>query len=104
MVNVDPLGAVIYLSPKVSKSLFAQLYLLDDVFENYPTIKLANVESEPVIKSLQSQGMNFGEFVYFNGFRGPIKIWEVNYPANIVAHEEFTRVSGEYAEFDYLFL
>ncbi|MCK4553257.1 hypothetical protein KAT80_03565, partial [Candidatus Pacearchaeota archaeon] len=104
MVNVNPYGAVIYLSPKVSKSLFAQLYLLDDVFENYPTIKLVNAEPDPVIKTLKAQGMNFGDFVYFNGFRGPIKIWKVDYPEDIIAREEFTRSSGEYAEFDDLFL
>jgi len=104
MVNVNPYGAMIYLSPKVSKSLFAQLYLLDNVFGNYPTIKLANTESDPAIKTLKSQGINFGEFVYFNGFRGPIKIWKVDYSPDVVAHEEFIRTSGEYAEFDGLFL
>ena len=103
MVNVDPYGAVIYLSPKVSKSLFAQLYLLDDVFKNYPTMKLVNAEPDSAIKTLKAQGMNFGDFVYFNGFRGPIKIWEVDYPADVIFREEFTRVSGEYAEFDNLF-
>ncbi len=103
MVNVDPYGAMIYLSPKVSKSLFAQLYLLDNVFENYPTIKLANAEPDSVIKTLKAQGINFGNFVFFNGFRGPIKIWEVDYPEDIIAREEFTRSSGEYAEFDDLF-
>ena len=101
-VNVDPYGAVIYLSPKVSKSLFAQLYLLNDVFGNYPTIKLAHNELDVVVQSLRSQGVRIGDFVYFNGFRGSIKIWEINYPSNIIIHEEFTRTSGEYAEFDYL--
>jgi len=100
MVNVNPYGAMIYLSPKVSKSLFAQLYLLDDVFDNYPTLKLINSESDSVIKTLKSQGMRFGDIVYFNGFRGPIKIWEVDYPKEIIAHEEFIRPTGEYAEFD----
>jgi len=102
-ISMDPLGAMIYLSPKVSKSLFAQLYLLDDAFENYPTVKLAHSEPDPVVKSIRAQGMNFGNFVYFNGFRGPIKIWEVNYPSDVVAHEEFTRTSGGYSEFDNLF-
>jgi len=55
------------------------------------------------VKSIRSQGANFGDFVYFNGFRGPIRIWEVDYPENIVAREEFTRLSGEYAVFDNLF-
>ena len=24
-----------------------------------------------------------GEFVYYNGFQGPIKIWEIEYPSDI---------------------
>lgn len=99
-ISVDTSGAVIYLSPKVSKSLFAQLYLLGDAFENYPTLKEAHSESDYIVKSLRSQGLNLGEFVYFQGFRGPIKIWEVNYPEEIVAYEGFTNLSGGYAKFD----
>ncbi len=101
-VNVDPYGAVIYLSPKVSTSLFAQLYLLNDVFENYPTIKLAHNELDIVVKSLRAQGVKIGDLIYFNGFRGSIKIWEVGYPQKMIVPEEFTRKAGEYAEFDYL--
>jgi hypothetical protein len=98
--NVDVTGAAIYLSPKVSKSLFAQLYLLDDYFENYKTVKLAHSEEDFVVKSLRSQGVNAGEFVYYQGFRGPIKIWEVNYPENVIEREEFLKMTGEYAELD----
>ena len=102
-VAVNPYGSVIYLSPKVSKSLFAQLYLMDDVFGKYPTVKLVKSELDPVVQGLNAQGMKMGDFVHFNGFRGPIKIWEINYPENIIVREEFTRPSGEYAEFDDLF-
>ena len=31
---------------------------------------------------------------------GPFKIWEIDYPSNIIAREEFVRLDGEYAEFD----
>ena len=101
-VNIDRTGAAIYLSPRVSKGLFAQLYLLDDPFEKYPTINLAYAEQELLIKNLNSQGANLGEFVYFNGFRGPIKIWKIDYPSNIIAREEFLRTDGGYGEFDNL--
>jgi hypothetical protein len=40
--------------------------------------------------------------MYYGGFRGPIKIWEVTYPENIIAKEEFLRLSGEFGEFDTL--
>ena len=99
-IQIDKMGTVIYLSPKVSKSFFAQLYLLNDVFDNYETIRLVHSQPGQVVSSFGSQGANFGEFIFFQGFRGPIKIWEVSYPSNILAKEEFIRLNGEYAEFD----
>jgi len=101
-IQFDDFGAVIYLSPRVSKSLFAQLYLMDDPFNKYPTVKLAHSEPDPLVGSLNMQGANIQDFIYFNGFRGPIKIWKVDYPDNIIAREEFFRTSGGYAEFDNL--
>jgi len=100
-ISVENLGAVIYLSPKVSKSLFAQLYLMNDPFNNYPTIRLAHSQDDPAIASLKAQGLNFGEFVFFRGFRGPIKIWDTrDIPDNILIIEEFLRRQGDWAEFD----
>jgi len=105
--SIDPMGALIYLSPKVKDGLFAQLYLLDDAFENYPSIKLVHEEYDSVVKSLKIQDASIvDEFIYFNGFRGPIKIWDVSdIPSDILEFEGF--YSGEfvdkYAQFDYLF-
>ena len=99
-IQIDNFGSVIYLSPKVSKSLFAQLYFLNDAFENYKTITLEHSENDPFVTNLNSQGANIKDFVYFQGFRGPIKIWKVDYPSNIIEKEEFLRTSGKYAELD----
>jgi len=101
-LNIDNFGTAIYLSPKVKDSLFAQLYLLDDVFNNYPTMKVAHSEQDMAIIELNNQGANIGDRIYFNGFRSAIKIWEVNYPDNILVREEFLRTKGEFAEFDNL--
>ena len=101
-LQVDNIGAAIYLSPKVSQSLFAQLYLMDDPFNNYPTVKIAHSEPDLFVGSLNSQGANIEDFVYYQGFRGPIKIWKVDYPSDIIEREEFLRTSGDYAEFDNL--
>ncbi len=98
--QIDNFGSIIYLSPKVSRGLFAQLYLMDDPFEKYPTIELVHGEQEEIVQILNSQGAGIDDFVYFSGFRGPIKIWKVDYPENILAREEFLRREGEYAEFD----
>lgn len=100
-LNFEKMGSIIYLSPKVSKSLFAQLYLLDDVFEKYPTVKLVKSEKNNLMKEIEKY--YDGEFVYYGGsLQGPIKIWEVNYPEKIVAHDEFLEKSGEYASLDNL--
>ncbi len=100
--QVDNLGAIMYLSPKVSRSLVAQVYLLNDAFNNYETLELVHAEPSQNIAYLNSQGANLEDFVYFNGIEGPIKIWKVNYPENIITREEFLRTSGGYAEFDNL--
>ncbi len=96
---IDYTGAIVYLSNKTQNSLFAQLYLLDDPLNKYPTIKISHLEQDPIIDYLNSQGANL-DFVYYGGFRGPIKIWEVAYPENILVKEEFLKMSGEYGELD----
>ncbi len=101
-VQMDNLGAGIYISPKASDGLFVQLYLLDDPYGRYGTVKLAHAEQDPIITELNAQGAGIKDFLFFNGFRGPIKIWKVDYPQNIIAREEFLRTDGSYAEFDNL--
>ncbi len=99
--NLDRMGAAMYLSEKVKDGLFAQLYLMDDPNNLYPTFELAHSQSDPVVEYLKVQGFE-QEFVYYSGVRGPIKIWKTNYPEDILIREEFLRTSGEYAEFDNL--
>jgi dolichyl-diphosphooligosaccharide--protein glycosyltransferase len=99
--QINNFGSVIYLSPKVFKSLFAQLYLMDDPFNEYSTVKIAHSEDSELISSLKSQGFH-GDFIYYNGFNGPLKIWKVTYSDDVLARDEFLRTDGEYAEFDNL--
>jgi asparagine N-glycosylation enzyme membrane subunit Stt3 len=99
-IQMDPAGAAIYLSERTRNSLFAKLYLMNDPLNEYPGVELAHREHDYVVSSLNAQGANLGEFVYFQGFRGPIKIWKVEHQENIIAREEFIRASGEFAEFD----
>jgi asparagine N-glycosylation enzyme membrane subunit Stt3 len=88
-VNINPIGAAIYLSEKTKDTLFSQLYLLDDPENKYPTVTIAHVEDDFIVKSLKQQGLNLGDFLYYQGLRGPIKIWEINYPENILTRKEF---------------
>lgn len=99
--EIDEQGAMIYLSDKTRNSLFAKLYLMNDPLNEYPTLNISHIEYDSVIKYLNSQGENL-EFIYYGGFRGPIKIWKVEYPENIVTEEGFLKLSGDYAEFDNL--
>jgi asparagine N-glycosylation enzyme membrane subunit Stt3 len=101
-VSADNLGAGIYLSERVQSSLFARLYLMNDVQNQYPTIKVAHTEDDYVVKILKAQGMDLGEFVYFNGLRSPLKLWKTEYPSNILPNEGFMAESGEYGAADSL--
>jgi len=103
-IQLDPTGAMIYLSPKVAKSLYAQLYLLDDAFENYPTVKLVHTENSAVVSQIQTYNMTNSEFVYYNGLQGPIKIWETGYPDDTQEVPAFYEpLNGEFAGLDKYF-
>ena len=79
-------GALIYLSSRVVNSNFAKFYLYGEEDE---TFTLAHSQDDIVVESLKSQGLNVKNFVYYRGFRGPIKIWELNYPKNTKINVEF---------------
>jgi asparagine N-glycosylation enzyme membrane subunit Stt3 len=87
--EIDPLGAAIYLSEKTRNSLFAELYLMDDPLERYPTIEIAHSEDDYFVKMIKMQSPDFGDFLYNQGFRGPIKIWDTReIPEEIVFIQE----------------
>jgi len=67
-----------------------RLYLYD---EDNDSFKLAYTEDDQIISSLESQGLEIGDFAYFQGIRGPIKIWEITYPEDIEFKEEFIDVN-----------
>ncbi|MBU3923739.1 MAG: hypothetical protein KJ592_02385 [Nanoarchaeota archaeon] len=101
--SVDQMGAAIYLSQKVSRSLFARLFLMDDVFNEYETIELAYIEDDQVVKALRAQGVSLsGDFIFYNGFRGPIKIWNTEViPEEIKIVPEFKEpFSGTFGALD----
>jgi hypothetical protein len=101
-VQLNNIGAAIFLSEKVSDGLFARLYLLNDPFKQYTTISVAHTQQDQVVDILRSQGAAVGEFIYFNGLRAPLKIYKVDYPNETLIKEEFLSLSGGYAELDNL--
>ena len=84
-IQVEKNGALFYLSEKVVKSQLARLYL----YGEEDRFKLVHTEDDFIIKSLKSQGLKIGDFAYYRGFRGPIKIWKIDYPRNIKFEKKF---------------
>jgi len=101
-IQLDPLGAALYLSPKVREGLVGQIYLLGDALDNYPTLEVAHTEDDPIVAALKSQGAGIGEFIYYQGVRAPMKIWKVSYPEDVIIREEFLEKDGDYATLDNL--
>ncbi|MCA9485444.1 MAG: hypothetical protein KC506_01215, partial [Nanoarchaeota archaeon] len=95
-LQLDRYGAMLYLSRRTVDSQLARIYLYGE--EN--AFKLVHSEDDFLVSQIKSQNPSFGEdFVYYGGFRGPIKIWEIEYPADIEYKEEFidTRYPEELA-------
>ena len=84
----DMEGAVMYLSEKSKDSLVSKLYLMSDVNNDYTEL------------SLEYAGGSYPFPFYYQGFRGPIKIWSIGDLSEYNNLEEFRRPDGEYAEFD----
>ncbi len=87
-VQVNHVGAMLYLSKRVVNSGVARYYLFGEESEN---VKVAHIESALVVEQLKSQGANIGEFIFLNGqgLAGPIKIWKITYPQDIQYKPEY---------------
>ncbi len=85
-LNINNIGALIYLSKRTVHSQLANLYLFDQKSDYF---KLAHTESNLFIENLRQQKLDIGEFVYYQGLQGPIKIWEINYPEDIKQNPEY---------------
>lgn len=79
-LKLDSMGAVIYISPRIMKGLLGQLYILNDPFGNFKGFQLAHVQDDFILEQIKAQGgTSVGEFAYYQGLRGPIKIWDIAY-------------------------
>ncbi|MCK5608574.1 hypothetical protein KAR91_42220, partial [Candidatus Pacearchaeota archaeon] len=85
-MSINPIGAAFYLSPRTVHSGVARWYLYGEESEN---VKLAHLEPNSVVENLQSQGALNGDFVYYQGFQGPIKIWEISYSDDMEVNPDF---------------
>jgi len=82
--SIDKKGALLLLSKRTVNSQFARLYLYGGEDEYF---KLAHSEEDFLISQIRAQGIEVGDFIIYGGFRGPVKIWEVNYPGITLKQE-----------------
>ncbi len=85
-MNLNSIGAAFYLSPRTVHSQLVKLYLFNKQSKYF---KLVHTEDSIIIERLKEQGVDIGSFVYYNGFQGPIKIWEINYPENMTINPQW---------------
>lgn len=86
-IQIDPAGAMLYLSKRTVKSQLARLYLYK---EENPNFKLAHSEDDIVVEEIKRLNPSFqSDFIYYNEFRGPLRIWEINYPQDMKLKEEY---------------
>jgi len=90
-LKINEIGTALYLSPRTVHSRLADLYLFN---QNSKYFSLVHAESNFVVENLRSQNIEIGEFVYYQGFQGPINIWEISYPSGM-------EVNPAYLELDY---
>ncbi|MBX4212395.1 hypothetical protein KW787_03010 [Candidatus Pacearchaeota archaeon] len=87
-LSLDGDGALLYLSNRTVRSQLARLYLYK---EDNSYFKLAHSEDDFLVAYLKSQNAQIGDFVEYQGIRGPIRIWEIHYPSNAVFNQTYLR-------------
>ncbi len=88
--KINKLGSALFLSEMNMRTLWVRLYLLGEGDK----FKLVHTENNIIIEYLKNSEHDTGDFVYYGGTKGPIKIWEINYPKDIKFKEEY--LSTEY--------
>lgn len=105
-VSLDRTGGIIYLSPLVFDSLMGRLYVLDDYYNEYPTLSVANSQDDEVVNFAKNSFGVSDDFIYYQGLHAPLKIWKVDYPEGVETHNEFFdsyRKEFNFGGLDYLF-
>jgi len=85
-LNINKIGALMYLSKRTVHSRLAELYLFGQDSDYF---KIVHSQNSIFVEDMKNQGLEIEDFVYYNGLQGPIKIWEISYPSNISVNEEY---------------
>ena len=86
-IGINNLGSAMFLSERNTRALWVKLYLLNQT-ENF---QLVHSEDDFLVANLKQQGAKTGDFVLYDGIRGPIKIWKINYPSGMKINEEYLK-------------
>ncbi|MFH0832028.1 MAG: STT3 domain-containing protein [archaeon] len=84
-VNIVQNGAAVFLNEKAMKALWVKLYF----FNKGKNFELVHTEPNPILEQMNQQGANLPDFAFYTDVFGPIKIWKINYPANVTAKPEY---------------
>ncbi len=88
-ISSHPIGAAMFISPRLMRGMFSQVYLLNDPLNNFPNFKLVYSEPNFIVRDLRNQGLDLPEIIYYSGVQGPIKIWEIEYTGNEQIKEKY---------------
>ncbi|MEN9625893.1 MAG: hypothetical protein RL557_221 [archaeon] len=88
-VSKNDIGAAMFISPRLFRGMLSQIYILNDPLKKYPHFTIAHSQDSLLIEDLRRQGMQLGDFVYYNGIHGPIKIWDISYTGNEQMRQEY---------------
>lgn len=84
--QVDKDGTLLYLSERTVNSQLAKFYLYNLKDDNF---KLVHSQDDFFVEKLKRQTNLKSDFVVFQGVRGPIRIWEVNYPSGLSVNPDY---------------
>jgi len=96
-ITANPIGAAMFISPRLMRGMFSQVYILEDPLDNFPNFKLVHNEASLLVDDLRRQGMPLPDFVYYQGVQGPIKIWEIEYTGKEQMVEKY--VDTDYSKY-----
>src|SRR3989338_8028957 len=78
--QVNPIGAALYLPPRVADTLFSRLFLFDEELEHFKKV-YDDSDRNPLAIFVRNGG---GSFLI-----GSLKIWELSYPDDLFVPPEF---------------
>ncbi|MBT4166288.1 hypothetical protein HOE04_04590 [archaeon] len=96
-ITANPFGAAMFISPRLMRGMMAQVYIMDDPLKKFENFKLNYTQQNLFIESLEAQGMDLPDFVYYQGIQGPIKIWKVEYTGKEEIKEKY--IDTDYSKY-----